>query len=1022
MKTTSVKSILSVAFIISGACGLIYQIVWFKYLALTLGSTTYAQMIVLSAFLGGIALGNHFLGRLADRSRNPVRLYALLELLIGFYCLFYPWIYQVAGDGFRAVVLTTDLYGHNLAFNLLRLFVSGLLMLIPTIAMGGTLPSLSRFFVQSEETSHSDTAILYFLNSFGAVVGVYFAGFQMIEAFGLQMTMVLTAVVNLLVGSAVFLVAKNPDPTETLSVRDSAAGLPDPGPGDRGILRAAVAIAGISGFAALLYEVLWFRLLVNLIGSSTYSFSLMLGAFITGIAAGSLLVSQRWLVRVNKLRLLIVCQAGIAVGTMIVLPVFSVLPYYLWKLASVFNLASGIFSLFLVLEFALCFMLMLVPTVFMGMGLPLVVGIVCRDKRAVGRAVGTVFSVNTAGTVAGVIVTSAVLIPLCGIQRSFEVGIALNLLSGMIGVSVLPGPTSVRKLVLVASLVVVAILPEVVTPSWDARVISSGSYRWLTQKPPETLPAFLRELEQRQLLYYREGVNANVAVIRYPGDMRVLAINGKPDASTGGDMPTQMLVGHIPLFLHQNPHSVFVVGYGSGATIGAVLSHGVDSVVCVEIQREVIDASQYFGDVNADCLADPRLRVVIDDAHTYLGLVPRTYDVIISEPSNPWLAGVGNLFSREYFELCRRKLNHGGIMAQWLQTYEADDAVVRMVLNTFQSVFPYCQVWAPRLGDLVLIGSDHDITINPGRVDSLVALPPIHTSLDRVSIHTGFTLLGVQALTSEGVFCLTDSLMINSETHPLLEFQAPRSYFIHNWSTLVENADQRANLPDDALLIQKYLNGRPPNHEEVKDALSYFYSIAGNVNLSHALSRYALERWGADFVARHREIRTAEALGLDRGTTEALQDLHRRNPDSTYLVSEYIDHEWKAIRAARSFLKRFPADPVIREMEILGGGVGHLTPATEARIAEIYFEDGDLNAADSVCNRLLQNTSPGDLMKADWAGRTLYIAGTISAFQGNVVRGIRMANELQRIRPDDGMTRELVRRVVWRLREEMKGK
>jgi spermidine synthase len=791
------------------------------------------------------------------------------------------------------------------------------------------------------------------------------------------------------------------------------------------VARGAVLVAGLSGLAALMYEVLWTRLLITLIGSSTYAFSLVLVAFITGITAGSFLVGQRWSLKAERVRLLILCQLGIAAGTMLALPLFERLPFLLWKLTLYLPLTDQNFGLFLAVEYCCCVLLMLVPTVLMGMSLPLVVGIVTDVSGGrIGRSVGIVFSVNTLGTVVGAVLAGAVLIPAIGIQQSFSVGIGVNVVAAMVMIAVAMRWRTGWRVVAVVALMVGATFYGVAVPPLDQDILASGIYRKLKETPPGTYQDFLRSLRRRAVVFSSEGAHANVAVMEYldGSNLRVLTINGKPDASNGQDMPTQMLLGHLPMMLHPNPRSVFVIGLGSGATVGAVLTHSVDSVRCLEIAPEVVDASRYFSDINGNCLDETRLHMTIDDAHTFLRLVPAAYDVIISEPSNPWIAGIGNLFSQEYFAVCRSRLAGGGVMAQWLQTYETDDRIVQLVLNTFQSVFPYTQVWMPTSGDLILLGSDRSLDALPDSLNERFSIPAVRASLRGISIHSIFALLTTQVLTSEATYAVTNGEPINTENNPALEFQAPRTLHARGASSLVEREDERLNGTGEGLLVRMFLAGRDPTQAEVLGALRYHYEQGSAYQITYGLSRYVLDRWGNDYTARLLNIRAQRALGLRVADVRELRGLLRQAPESTQVIHDFVNEEWREIHGASTFLRTYPLRSVAEALTTIAGRDSASVLGLEMRLAELFLRNGEVRAADSICTLMerILDASPR-LAAALPPDQFLYITGRIWLLTGKAELCMRAYQRLHEAMPASPLTKELGRRLNWRLQHIKKG-
>ena len=707
----TINSIVGLLFIISGALGLIYQIIWFKYLSLFLGNTTYAQTIVLATFMGGLAIGSALWGRKVDKTKQPLRFYALLELGIGVYCLLYPKFLGLLKDIFITIVISLQLPSDGSVVLLLKLLVSFCTLLLPTILMGGTLPVLVKFISNRLEESGKNIAILYFLNSFGAVIGSLLTGFFFIRILGLSVSIYSAAIVNLFVGSFAFILTMWTVQSENLSKEETRE--PETIFSRREIIL-AIAVAGISGLAAMIYEVTWVRLLIPVLGSATYSFSLMLVAFISGITIGSYIVS--FLVqRVRHLpSLLIWCQFGIVLSLLVTLPLYARIPYEFWRAATILTRSEATYPFFLTIQFFFSFILMIVPTIFLGMSLPVATRIAARGIDVLGKSVGNVFAVNTLGTVVGSLSAGLILIPLIGIKHTIEVGIGFNLLAGML-ILFFAGTVSRRNVLVVVPILLISLIGYVlVSPNWSQSAMLTGVFRQINcdVKPPASYSIYMKGLENTKVIYYREGTMATVGVIESGSSnnsSRILVINGKADASSTVDMPTQVLLGQLPCLLHSNAQTALVIGLGSGVTAGSILTHPIKHLDCVEISPEVVEASSKFNDVNHQPLTDPRMTLHIEDALAFLNLTPRMYDIIVSEPSNPWIAGIGSLYTTEFFEMCKRRMNTGGMMIQWFHLYEMDDDIFKMVVRTFRSSFKYVSIWQPVGGDVILLGIEQPV-------------------------------------------------------------------------------------------------------------------------------------------------------------------------------------------------------------------------------------------------------------------------------------------------------------------------
>ena len=948
------KNIIYLLFFATGAVGLIYQIVWFKYLSLFLGNTTYAQMIVLASFLGGLAAGNYFIGKKVDNSKNPVRFYALLELAIGFYCLLYPISSDVLGNIFFSVASNLNVESENIIFIVLRLIFSSALLFIPTFAMGGTLPVLSKFFVDKVSTAQKKVGWLYFLNSMGAVFGVILAGFFLIEKFGLDLTIYSAAVVNIGLGLIALLISKytnlskiESDNEVEISNRNKDEVITPK------IVKLVIISAGVSGMAALLYEMVWVRLLINFLGSSTYAFSIMLAAFIAGIAVGSFIVSKKFINKFNRIKLLIFSQTAIAVGIVFSLFIYERLPYYLWIIGSWFEKTDTTFNIYLSIEFIISFVIMFIPTIFMGITLPTIVDIVANSDNKIGFSVGKVFAVNTLGTVIGVFLTTLVLLPLFGIQGSFQIGIVLNLLVAIVLLQYYDPIWAVHKNTISVSYLLLFVLYILFSPAWNLTTMNSGVFRELSEPPPETYEDFENFYSDRKVLYYKEGSNANVAVVEKISDKhRLLIINGKIDATNRSDMVTQVMVGQIPMMLHENPKDVFVLGFGSGATLGSVLHHSIENLTCVEISTEVIEAAEFFEDANNNCLEDPRLKVVHEDAHTYLNLTKDKYDVIILEPSNPWIAGIGNIFSKEYFQLCYDKLKEDGMVIQWLQIYETSDEVVQLVLNTFSSVFPHAQIWRGVSNDLIFVGSKKEITLNENEFNRKFNIEGVKLNLERIGIKSPFTFLSAQLLSDKGTYLLAREEPTNSEKHPVLEFLAPRALFLNASSSFINAKDEKLDTLNNRLYIKNYVKENFPTKEDILGAALYHRSVTKNYQFCYGLTKYleseSLNNYESDVLSAV----TYKDFKLNNIRSIMHEKLAEKYPESIVIHEEYLNDILSETTTASTFLKIFSMKDISKEFIRISAGKTDAIPYVYLQVAEGLLSNSEIISAFIVSTRL----------------------------------------------------------------------
>ena len=877
--------LISLIFLISGATGLVYEVIWAKHLALLLGSTAYAHTIVLATFLAGLALGNAVLGPTADHSKRPLLMYGWLELGIAVLAALSPFFFEYL-SGFY-IGLAREFSIEPLIFLLLRIALCAVVLLLPTFLMGGTLPYLTRFATRSLKQMEASVSWLYFLNSFGAVIGALIAGFYLVPSFGLNLSITFTAAVNLVIGAiALYLGKFRWDFSLNIFQKERDEKLMVP-LNRYQILLLFFAIF-VSGVISLSYEIAWIRLLSLVLGSSTYSFSLMLSAFIAGIAFGSFLISARLFSKIHSFALFGLAEICIAISVIITLPFYDRLPYYFLVLKSALQPTPAGFYVFEVMKFVFCFFLMVIPTLFIGMTLPLASRAATASIETIGKKVGSVFSINTIGNVVGASITGLLLLPVLGIQGVIEVGIFVNLLLGFLIILSFSGWSSrVRIYVLLVSL----ILPYVYFMSGgslDKKMLTTGTFRLSLPEEVKNYADFQKWFSHKRLLYYKDDKDSTVSVEKSK-DFLVMKVNGKPDASSGRDMPTQKLLAHIPMIYNPDAKSLLLIGYGSGVTAGSALRHPIENLDVIEISEAVIDASDYFNEFNYDALNDNRVNLHIEDAKTFLQLTKQTYDVVISEPSNPWIAGIGNLFSAEFYRDIKEHLNPGGVIAQWFHSYEMDDETLRLIIRTFSNEFSNVSLWNTLSnknyqGDYMLIGYNSKQTgqLDFNKLTTWFENPGLREDLAGIQINTLPTLLSLQISSNETVTKFTGEGPVNEDMYPVLEYQAPRAFFLRAVASIVEDMDERFNTtPIQDTLFHNYLEHREESlsSNEMRNIVNYHFQ-RGAPRFAEA----SVRAWNARYPDNPETAwNLVQLLILNKKHDEALfllNDLAKAQPDN----------------------------------------------------------------------------------------------------------------------------------------------
>ncbi len=779
-------------FLASGAASLVYETLWARQLHVLFGTSQLAITTVLAAFMGGLALGAFAAARWAGRFTRPLLVYAVLEAFIGAYALAFPWLLRAAEPFYLGVWRAVE-PGPS-AFGLFQFVLLGIMLLPPTFCMGATLPLLARFVTGERSQAGFQIGRLYGVNTLGAVLGTFLAGFVLLPRLGLATTTWWTAAVNgLLALAAVWLSRQGgaippavPEPVE--KVRPSGDWSFD----------VLLIVAALAGFASLLCEVAWFRLLALVLGASTYAFTIMLLGFLLGIGIGGWVAggaADRSLARGGRalvLRNVALIQLGVAGLSWAAMFFYGQLPFaFVWLYDKTADSSWMLWPAQLLLALAI----MILPTLLMGATFPFLVRAAAGSVEKLNRPVGRLYGMNTVGALLGAALGGLVLLPLIHIRGTVLLAVAINIVAALgaraAGLAA-SGAASRGRFMrwAVAAAAMVAII-GVVRPPWDPLLMSSGMYKYASDLTDRTRQGVINyAVAPFDLLYYNEGPSSVITVARTAATGNIwLANNGKVDASSQNDLATQLLVAHLPFFIRPDLESVLVIGLASGISAGAVAMHpGPERIDVVEIEPAAVAASHHFDEHNNRPLEDPRVNLIINDARNHLMLVPDgTYDMVNAEPSNPWISGVSNLFTKEFFTLGKRKMAPGGIWAQWVQMYGMTPPDLRSVLITFADVYQHMSVFRVDSSDLVILGSDAPIDVSASDIfDNIGPNLPVVQSLASVDVETTEDLVALFLLDRDAVVRLAGDSERNTDDNMLIEYSAP--FHLHE-ETRADNAE-----------------------------------------------------------------------------------------------------------------------------------------------------------------------------------------------------------------------------------------
>jgi len=790
---------LSLLFLLSGAAGLFYEAVWSRYLSLFVGHDAYAQVLTLVIFLGGMGLGAWGVSRRSARLKDPLFVYAVVEAVIGVFGLAFHDLLYLPATGWAYDHLFPAL-GGGVAVVLSKWVIAALLILPQSILLGATFPLMSAGVLRRlPEQPGRTLSILYFSNSLGAAAGVLVAGFVLYAMAGLPGTLAAAAMLNLVVALGALAVARarRTGASESRSVGTSEPALPSELPTFRpsDLRRLLLTLAFGTAVASFIYEIGWIRMLSLVLGSSTHSFELMLSAFILGLALGAWWMRRRADRLRDPLRSLALVQLAMGALALASLPLY--LRSFGWTAALIQATArtEAGYVAFTVARYLICLAIMLPATFCAGMTLPLMTRMLLTGG-AGERAIGTVYAANTLGSIVGAAATGLLLLPVLGLRGALVAGGALDMLLGLLalrGLARAGRPAPRLALAGAGGLALLAGLALWWLP-WNQGLLSSGVFR----------VGRLIDEAQRDILYHADGRTATVHVTRFRSNgIRILATNGKPDGSLSptwfepcdtaaplrafaSDDGTQAMLALLVLAHVPGARTGAVIGHGTGMSSHFLLgSPRLEGLTTIEIEPAMVAGSRVFYPANRRVFDDPRSRIVISDAKAFFAASNARFDLILSEPSNPWVSGVSGLFTTEFYARVRGYLAPGGVFGQWLHTYELSDGLVLSVLAALHRNFADYRVFAINGGDLLVVASANRLP----RPDWAVAqLPLVRQDLCRFLPMTSAALERTVVVDRGGLApLLARGFVANSDFYPILDLGAESARFLQQSAVGVAN-------------------------------------------------------------------------------------------------------------------------------------------------------------------------------------------------------------------------------------------
>ena len=941
----------------SGCAALLNQVLWTRILSLVFGSTIEAVSGVTAVFMAGLALGSALAPRLVNGKSSAAAMvtYSRIE-------------FSIAACSVVLALVLPSLENLRVGLGVAPVWVLAVvLLLIPAGLMGTTLVTQSHALTGYRDPSSSSRAsgLLFAANTFGAMLGVYGSVLFLVPAFGVRKSIFVAASLNIVAGLTARLGVSPAESTpkrsedspvsmetratsaerkqsrRAIQALQAAPPRQDPVPPDlpAGILLAALFVAG---FAGLANEVVWTRAFILVAGPTAHAFAFVLGAIVLGLATGALVSSVAIpFLRDQRLAFAVV-QAGVAVASAFIIKSFAAMPVlYGEAVRRLVDQPQAIVTLQASRSLFLLFPAAALSGALFPLGLQLL-----RPHFTAAQAMGYGSASNTLGAILGALGAGYALLPQFGMDWSLRLVAIASAISSM--AVALQGRRLPRIIGLTAGVVAVAFVLN--TPFFDQELFAGGAYKYSAYDLDLPVEEVLRRGE---LLSYAEGRTANVSVKRV-GDALSLAVDGKVDATSGADMVTQRLLAHVPFLVHESPQTALVIGLGSGVTVGSAMSHDPKSVTAVEISPEVVSAAKtFFSDANGHVLDDPRLKLIVGDARQTVLSTTDRFDVIISEPSNPWMAGVSALFTREFFQSVKARLNSGGVFCQWGHLYNMGEADLATLLSTFADVFPRARIFMISEADILIVSGEQKTALNPRRIKTLKEGP--RRDLASLKILPEI-LLAIPTVELLDLVWLRDAKR-HTDDAPVLDFSAPLS--IHAQTAA---ANRHRLVPVEVAQDVSLLKARLA-----------LLTVSASADWGFEVAQKAIENDATDLFIVREYVKNALRLHRTELAEATLRAAQSRKPRSTLLVGQALI-AWNTGRAPQALAlleEAFSLDPKEVSAYLLA--------------AEIQSSAGELQSAKDLVRRVLA-IEPRN-------AEAIGLAAEAAFKEGEMVTALRLASE-----------------------------
>ncbi|MBN2035103.1 MAG: fused MFS/spermidine synthase [Chitinispirillaceae bacterium] len=893
------QPILLLLYFLSGAAALIYEIAWMRKLSLMLGGTVFAITLITASFMLGLALGSRLIGKMADAAERPAMLFAFLAAGIGVFGLCSPLTFQGLSVINTAIFSAIDCTGF--ARSGLQFTQASIALIVPTLLMGATFPVMAKAFTAGSSHRQRDIGMLCFMNTIGGALGCFVAGFYLVRHLGVNATIFCAAVTDLLVAGAAVIVGLK-KPVMPQSIPQAAEKREQSIHSDNNavplyVIRLVLLVVGISGFCSLAYEVLWTKILTFFFLDSVYDFAIVLTAFLTGLAFGSVFFGAIAKNPRRSLLLLGLAQLGAGISAIAFIYLIQRLPFLAADLHSMPRLRALFGQDFLLhamaMKFAYAFLIMLVPTFMLGSSLPLATGICAGRPRHFATDIGRMYMVNTLGAVAGSLTVCFALISLIGSRQSILMLAVLNCGAGLL-ILPLHYRRAASRIALAAGTALTVSLLVLALPPWDKIRMSASFFN-----PRTDIDTTI------DLLFYKEDAHGVTSVMHArPLHQKFLVTNRNyvQNASLLGGSEDHRRLGHIPLFLHPNPSRVAVIGLGTGITLRGAASHELERLDCAEISGAVLSAAAIFKEENGDIINKGNISFIVNDGRNFLAETGTRYDVIIGDILFPMGAGAAYLFTTDYFTLVRKRLRPGGLACIWLPLSQFSTSDLRTIVASFNASFPHTTLWFGLLGESVPVlgcmGTEGPLRIDFSLLQKRLNDGRLVEELQQIGLADPLLFAGNYLMADREVRAFCTGAPFNTDDRPIIEFSSPllaKEHRPQGAMNLLELMNHCGNmlacldlsaLPDTAVTQVKHnilLNGKVRKllvagiaaamNSSMADAMRYYKEaltvLPGHVEASRLLSQ-TIPTYQLLYLSKgHASYDPLEALGFYRKIIES---------------------------------------------------------------------------------------------------------------------------------------------------------